>query len=328
MPSVTASREQKNSAYLCADMRLQDLSESLSFPLYFQIETTSACNARCRMCPRSTTTHERENKFMSSAIRKKLLAEFREHAARIRRVSPFGYGEPLLDKALPAFIAQLKKIGIAEVFISTNASLLDEETAKRLLDSGLDQIDFSVDAFSAELYENVRKGLSRDTVYRNIENFIALRNRAKAHTAIRFRYILQGVNDHEFPMFHTYWGERLSPGDIISRKIQHTFGGIMEPLDSQDYRALMDMNAILPCKALFSSMSILVTGEVCVCNYDFEQQFSLGDIAEKTIEELWQHKFLARRRHAHLRHGRKGFKSCMKCNSWLPEVKLPDIVIA
>jgi len=314
--------EQMKIEYLCENMGVQNLSECLNFPLYIQIEPNTACNARCRMCPRSVMSFERENKVMSPAIREKIVKELGDHAGHIRRVSVNGYGEPLLDKTLPDFIAKLKGVGIAEIFFSTNASLLDEEMGQRLLDSGVDQIDLSVDAFSAEIYETIRIGLSRDKVYKNIEDFIKLRDKISARTKVRFRYILQGINDSEFLVFEKYWSKKISKNDSISRKIQHTVGGFMEAMDSAEYKELMEKNAVLPCKVIFSSISITVTGDVSICAYDFEQKSPLGSVADKSISELWQSETLKKVRDAHISKGRKGYEPCINCNVWLPELKL------
>jgi Predicted Fe-S oxidoreductases len=321
------TKQDKNESYLCADMGLESLDTAYVFPLYFQIETTSACNARCRMCPRSFTTFSRENNIMGADLRSKIIEELAEHASHIRRVSPFGYGEPLLDTDLPIFIKQLKQIGIKEVFISTNASLLTEEMAGRLLESGLDQIDFSVDAFTPEIYEEIRVGLNRDKVYRNVERFIAMRNGGNWPTKIRFRYVLQETNQEDYHLFKDYWGEKLSHSDSISAKIKHTFGGNIDQIESEEYKKLMEINSKTPCKALFSSMSILVNGDVSVCNYDMEQKFFIGNINETKIKNIWNHETLNQRRKLHLNTGRGGSKMCSKCNSWLPDVKLEEIVL-
>lgn len=321
------TNQNKNESYLCADMGLESLDTAYVFPLYFQIETTSACNARCRMCPRSFTTFSRENNIMGADLRSKIIEELAEHASHIRRVSPFGYGEPLLDTDLPIFIKQLKEIGIKEVFISTNASLLTEEMAGRLLESGLDQIDFSVDAFTPKIYEEIRVGLNRDKVYRNVERFIAMRNHGVFSTKVRFRYVLQEINEAELPLFKQYWGEKLSHMDSISVKIQHTFGGKIAPLNSTEYNALMKINYETPCKALFSSMSILVNGDVSVCNYDLEQKFFIGNIQTDRIIDAWHNKSLNSRRKLHLEKGREGFSGCRGCNSWLPEIKQQEIIL-
>ena len=314
----------RNEDYICETLGYSSLADIQEFPRYVQIETTATCNSKCSMCPRSRELPKRRTWWMEKDLRKKLLAELALFADHVRRVTPQGYGEPLLDSVIFEFIAGLKNVGIKEVFISSNGSRLNEEQSRALFESGLDQIDFSVDAFTKETYEKIRKGLDYDVMKKNIENFIRIRDEIGAKTRIRFRYVIQECNEHEFDDFCAYWKGQLSPEDTISGKKIHTFGGNVEMPDSEEYNALRRELLTLPCKALFGSLVVLSDGTVPVCGVDVNQEHIAGDANESTLQEIWKGELMAEFRKNHLEHGRAAYPHCPECNSFAPDLKLPD----
>jgi MoaA/NifB/PqqE/SkfB family radical SAM enzyme len=58
----------------------------------------------------------------------------------------------------------------SEVGITTNATLLDQSMAARLLDPGLGFLYFSADGASKETHERIRLGADFDVVTKNIRN--------------------------------------------------------------------------------------------------------------------------------------------------------------
>ena len=134
-----------------------------------RIETTNCCNARCVMCPRDEMTRVKTTMDYNHFCN--LVVQAYEMGAEL--ISPFGFGEPLLDKGLAKKITFCSKMGL-ETFITTNANLLNLETTRKLLDAGLSHIRFSAHG-TYNNYEKVHRGLSFDTFRRNVFNFIKVR---------------------------------------------------------------------------------------------------------------------------------------------------------
>lgn len=314
-----------NESYICEKLELKSLQDILLFPLYIQIETISNCNSRCIMCPRSKTKALRQNFIMTDALFEKLVNELQLYSNHLRRVIPQGYGEPLLDPKLPLRIKRLKDIGINQVYISTNASLLNSKIAQDILNSNLDQIDFSIDALTKETYNKIRIGLDYDEVVHNIIGFINLRNKTGTKTRIRFRYIIQSENAHEFDEFCIFWKKYLKENDSVSGKKLHTFGGNIDMPDSKEYQKLQNNLQNLPCKGIFGSMSILSDGNIPVCGVDLDQNFIAGNVNENKIRDIWSNGLFSEFREKHLRAGRSAYSHCLECNTWAPELKLQEI---
>lgn len=315
----------ENSEYICDKLELQSLSDIEGFPLYIQMETVARCNSRCIMCPRSSKAAIRDVFEMTDELFEKIVSDLIGFTNHVRRVVPQGYGEPLLDVKLPSRIARLKEIGIREVFISTNASLLDEEKSRAVIDSGLDQIDFSIDAVTKGIYEKIRRGLNYDVVVNNIENFIRIRDSLKSKTKVRFRYVIQQANAQDYEKFCAFWKKRIRGDDIISGKKVHTFGGHVEMPDSLEYRHLRDKLRDSPCKGVFGSMSIFCDGKVPACGVDVNQDYIAGNANSCSLEQIWKDTLFTEFRRKHLEYGRSSYAHCSVCNSWATELKLPDV---
>ena len=133
-----------------------------------RIETTNKCNGHCITCPRDQMTREKVTMDYSHFCN--LVMEARELGAT--DISPFGYGEPLMDKDIGKKIEFCSDLGL-KTFITTNASLLTLDKTRELLDSGLTHIRFSAHG----LFDNYEKvhGLKWDLFKRNVFNFIKVR---------------------------------------------------------------------------------------------------------------------------------------------------------
>ena len=85
------------------------------------------------------------------------------------------WGEPLLH---PRIIDMIDYATERRLWteLSTNATRLDEEMARRVLASGLRRIYLSMDGLTKETYEKVRVRGNFETVLGNIERFLDLKH--------------------------------------------------------------------------------------------------------------------------------------------------------
>ena len=90
----------------------------------------------------------------------------------ISTVSPFGFGEPLVDPGIAKKIDLCGVMGF-DTFITTNATLLSVEKSYQLLLARLKHIRFSVHGIGAN-YERVQKGFSWNKTITNINNFLKI----------------------------------------------------------------------------------------------------------------------------------------------------------
>ncbi len=295
-------------------INLQDLSESLNFPKYFEVETIRACNARCSMC----TVHEwkDKNNKMEEQLFDKIAEEMSHYSEWINHVCLSRNGEPLLDANLVKKIKLLKKYGIKHVTFSTNASILSEKKAIELIESGLDDIRFSIDGITKETFESIRKGLNFEQVIKNCLKFIELRG-SSTKPRIQVRMTLQDSNKHEEEDFQKFWKSKLTQNDIVSSKPMHSWGNQLESYKKNG----LDVETSIPCISPWSTMVIHFGGTVPLCGCDYNNKFALGDANKNTIKEIWQGEEYKKIRQIHSTEGRNKIPLCIGCNVWDDERK-------
>lgn len=145
-------------------------------PAVLLIENTNACNAHCVMCPRETLT--RKKGVMTFELFEKIIREV-SRAKQKPVVHLHGFGEPLLDESLPDRIRLAKAFGIKHTYLVTNASLLFPETAKKIIDAGLDKMKISFYGTDDDSYSRTMRGLDFKVVLNNIIEFVKIRKAMK-----------------------------------------------------------------------------------------------------------------------------------------------------
>jgi radical SAM protein with 4Fe4S-binding SPASM domain len=299
---------------------LKSVDDFKYFPKYFLIESCGACNARCTMCPVEDV--ERDKKIMPKSIFDKIVEDVTPYAAWIKQVALQAQGEPLLDKRLEHKIRVMKDLGIETVTIISNASLMYKDRAEKIIEAGLDFIDFSIDGSTKETFENIRVRLNFEECISNIENFIKVRDRLNPNMHIRIRFTIQDQNRHEFEDFKAFWSKRLGGNskDLAYGKELHHWANWMD-YEPYQQRELAELNAT-PCQSPFSTFAILNDGRVALCCNDYNAKVCLGNIMESSIEEIWHNKLFEDIQKKHREKGRCGVGICVNCNAWDPKAKI------
>lgn len=287
----------------------ETLEQIVAFPRFFEIETVNACNAKCPMC--TIADWNRRDGVMKDDLFEKIATELEGHP-EVRRVHLYRDGEPLLDKKLPRRIRRMKDAGVREVGISTNAQLLNEERARAILESGLDEIILSVDSVREATYQKIRVGLDFHTVFENSKKLFAYRDELKSECKIRVRMIRQKSNAQEWDSgeFQGHFTDKAGPRDSIEYRDIHNWGG---QISGHSFRG----DTGKPCIALWSLMVIFADGSVPLCNVDYNNHFPLGNVRESSIAELWQSAEQNRRRENH----RHAIAPCAGCTVWSESAK-------
>lgn len=187
---------------LLESIRAHDLlivTDDLNLPLkQFNLAVTDRCNLECPMCAKQ---HRRDPAEMD--IRDDVLEQLLMGLSQgICGVLVQGTGEPLLYGNLCNVIRQARSriSPDGEVGITTNATLLDDSMAERLMETGLDFIYFSVDGASKETYESIRVGASFETVVSNIRRCVKFRNALRlVKPRFMMNFVIMDTNYHEIP---------------------------------------------------------------------------------------------------------------------------------
>jgi radical SAM protein with 4Fe4S-binding SPASM domain len=304
----------------CGLLSIDDL---IHFPKHVEIETVATCNARCIMCP--VEEWERAALLMPDDLFNKIVADVTPFMDWIERITIQLDGEPLIDKKLERRIGQLKDLGAKFVTFTCNGSLMSEERARSVLESGVDEITFSFDGSSKDIFEKIRVRLNFDEVLHNITQFVKIRDEIEARCVVRIRMTVQPSNYQEYESFLALWEPILGPRDRAYGRLMHNWGNgsFPEGFRLPAWRDRDDLNQSA-CHAPWSSIVIMTDGRVPVCCSDYNAGALMGNVYDKSIQDIWKDVAFEKFRAAHLSEGRNGVKMCIDCNTWDNQVKIKE----
>jgi len=254
-------------------------------PEYIKIETTNACNAKCVYCPRDKMT--RPIGSMGTSLFSQIIDEVVDWG--ISTIHLQNYGEPLIDPYIIDRIRYSKQKGVKYITLFTNAALLNNSMAIKLIDAGLDEFNISIDPGTKEMHNNIRCNLSYEEIVGNIGNLINLR---KSNKLFRPKIILSSNiyhgNKNDVINFIDRWKEVV---DEIHLQDVHNWA----LKDSENHRHRF------PCQRLWLTFTILWDGRVSICCVDYDGKYILGDVRKSTIKEIWNSEEYSKMRLFHLK---------------------------
>jgi MoaA/NifB/PqqE/SkfB family radical SAM enzyme len=161
---------------------------------WIQVEISSYCNASCIYCPHSAFRANWQNRFLSLAAFRNLMAAF----SKTNLVYLQGWGEPFMH---PEFfeMLQIAKDAGCIVGTTTNGTLVGREFIEKMVRQGLDVIGFSL-AGVDEKNDKIREGTRIKKVLECIEEIHRAKDKFGAdNPQIHIAYMLlrSGLDDLE-----------------------------------------------------------------------------------------------------------------------------------
>lgn len=275
-------------------------------PSRMWIEVTDHCNIRCPLCPNQALAKENKG-FMSLALYKKVIDQI---SSGIHDLNLFHRGEPLLHPLLPEMIRYAQSQGIP-CRVHTNGTLLSESLSRKILDSGLGLLSFSIDGTQAAQYEQNRYPAKFEETIEKISSILRLK---KERGQTRPITLLQFIgNDQEDPDQHLK--KMVAPlkdlglNRVVFRKA-HNWGGAIG-LNSGSSRSGRALSA---CTFPWYALVVFWNGLVSPCPQDFFGRLQIGDLNTTPIAEVWNGSLLERLR-ATISHRRYDqFHPCDQCD--------------
>lgn len=281
----------------------QRKSEINAYPRVLQIETTSACNLKCVMCPRKSMTRKAEH--MSLDLFCKIIDQ---SAGRSEIAILHLMGDPLLNPEIYKMIAYCRKFGLRTV-ISTNGMALTKKACSEIYESGLDIILLSFDGGSKEIFEKVRVGANFEQVVKSYRNFLEMQ---KDYTQ-KIRPVIQMIKfkttKEETEAFYKLWNG--FKADVIIKPFTRWQG------DNEIINKLMSFNPSTLenslCDRAWQWLTVISDGTVIPCCRDYDATVRLGNLKEQSVEELWNSSAFTSFRKMHAA-GRSKANICRKCD--------------
>ena len=261
----------------------------VSFPKVLRIEPASKCNLGCIHCP--TGTIEMERGVMSLDIFQKILIEIKENKENIKVIVLYHGGEPFLNKNFFKMVKEIKEINI-NFYIKTvsNGTVLNEKIIDQIVCSDIDLIEFSLDGYSSEDSQKIRKKSNTNQILENIKKLLKKKQNLKSKLKIQIcntqfisgnkNSILPNTPDWILEIFKhedvTYKNFFAMQWPSMHEKELNEFDKILINEDDKDY-----------CDHVINTITIRSDGTIVPCCYDLTTQLKMGNILNDSLENIW-----------------------------------------
>lgn len=273
-----------------------------NFPPYLQIEPTSICNYRCVFCYQTDDSFtRRSNGFMGHMTLKTFKNLIDQAEGNVEFISLASRGEPMLCKDINAMLAYTRG-KFLNLKLNTNASVLDEDKAHAILQSGVKTLVFSADAAQEPLYSQLRVNGSLEKVRENIERFQKIREMQYSEAKIITR--VSGVKvqlEQDLDSMESFWG------------------GVVDQVAFVDYVPWENVydapytNILTPCSDLWRRMFVWWDGRVNPCDVDYRSTLTVGLLAGSQLADLWRSEAYEALRSRHADDQRSAVSPCNRC---------------
>ena len=264
------------------------------------------------MCPISLESNSDKKQFVFPfEIYKKVIDEGVSKGLKAIRLNHVN--EPLLRNDLEEFIVYAKRKGILDIYLSTNGLLLTQQRAKSLIESGLDRIQISLDAFSESIYKEMRPGSNYAKVKEHVLQLIELKKQMQSTTPlIRVNFVRTEINEHELDDFIAFWRDKV---DMIGAQEMIKIKTARD-LKSHTTTKMKTFHCAYPNQLLV----ITAEGNVLPCCTFHADTMPLGNLFKEiekdsnySLESFWNHKDIQKLRILHKQGAYKSHATCKKC---------------
>ena len=163
-------------------------------PFTISIEPTTACNLRCPECPSGLRAFSRPTGNLKADFFRSTIDGIYD---KLLYLIFYFQGEPYINPDFLDMVQYANQKGIYTI-TSTNGHFLNDDNARRTIESGLDRLIISVDGTSQEVYEQYRKAGKLEVVLQGARNVVKWKKELKSSTPhIIFQFLVVRPNEHQ-----------------------------------------------------------------------------------------------------------------------------------
>jgi len=163
-------------------------------PVSISFEPTTSCNLRCPECPSGLRAFTRPTGMLEKDFFSQTIDEI--HKDLLYLIFYF-QGEPYLNTSFLDMVKYASDKGIYTA-TSTNAHYLNEEAARKTVESGLDRLIISIDGTTQETYKQYRVGGNLEKVIEGAKNIVKWKKELNSKTPfVFFQFLVVKHNEHQ-----------------------------------------------------------------------------------------------------------------------------------
>lgn len=272
------------------------------YPRLVSVETTSRCNAECPFCPYNVRS--REKTHMDQALFEKIIDDCTEFP--LPAIEPFLNGEPFVDpnimKRLELIRSRLPK---TKLRIYSNGYALSPKRVDELCGMGVDHLYISLNTLDPEKYHSIM-GLKLERTLENVKYLTDPSRKRKVARNITLRMTrMDDTSLEEQERFQRFCKDRGVRCFIVG--LFNYKGDVHSSLPVPTYS----------CEHI-TRLDIMSSGKVTLCCMDQEGEYSLGDVREQSVLEVYRGEASRRYQMMHRTGRRSEIAPCGTCNLFWP----------
>lgn len=264
-------------------------------PMTISFEPTTACNLRCPECPSGLRSFTRETGNLKEDFFRTTIDDLYKD---LMYLIFYFQGEPYIN---PKFLDMVKYASSKGIYTitSTNGHFLNDENAKKTIESGLDRMIISVDGTTQETYENYRKEGKLETVLQGAKNIVKWKKTLQSATPhIIFQFLVVKPNEHQIPDIYRLAREigvnevKLKTAQLYEYKngndLIPTLDKYSRYKQKKDGTYVVKNELLNHCWKLWHACVITWDGLVVPCCFDKDAIHRLGDLKKSNFRKIWR----------------------------------------
>ncbi len=268
------------------------------YPISISVEPTTSCNLRCPECPSGLRAFTRP----TGMLEKDFFSDTIDQLSKDLLYLVFYFqGEPYLNPEFLEMVQYASKKGIYTA-TSTNAHYLNNDNARKTVESGLDRLIISIDGTTQDVYEQYRVGGKLEKVLEGAKNIMKWKRQLKSKTPfVFFQFLVVKPNEHQIEDVKQL-AKEIGVDDVRFKTAQvydyeNDPNELIPTIDKfsrykrNENGEYFFKNALHNhCWRLWHATVITWDGLVVPCCFDKDAQHQLGDLKGKAFKEIWHNK--------------------------------------
>jgi radical SAM protein with 4Fe4S-binding SPASM domain len=288
-------------------------------PIAISVEPTTACNLRCPECPSGLRAFTRPTGNLKEDFFRSTIDQLKD---RLMYLTFYFQGEPFINPKFLEMVQYAHEQGIY-TSTSTNAHFLNDENAKKTVESGLDRMIISVDGTTQETYESYRKEGKLETVLQGARNMVKWKKKLGSSTPhLIFQFLVVKPNEHQIGDIYKL-AEEIGIDEVLLKSAQvyeYKNGNELIPslekysryVKKDDGTYGVKHKLVNHCWKLWHSCVITWDGIVVPCCFDKDATHKLGDLKKDNFTAIWHNESYKNFR-KQLLVGRESIDICTNC---------------
>jgi len=278
-------------------------------PLAVSIEISGVCNFKCVYCPHSKEEFISSKRPQNMQLKtfNKVIADLRSwKGEKVKTLALNAFGESLLNPNFIDMITQDYTSLCDHSMLTTNASLLNGERARAILESDLTYLKISIYSIEQNLHEQVTQ--SRIDIEEIKDNIASFKSKRDTQGKGPFIYIkifnIQSDKEKEkFFDIYTPLADEVGIETIMDWNSRENFAG----------NHVIQHKTRKVCPYPFYRMYVNNDGAVSFCCVDYMNDLAFDNVNANSLEEIWFSKDLMKIQNDFLLRKQSSYTSCEKC---------------